>query len=213
MSVTRLYRNWIRVSVLVWLTLCLASRALGAASPPAPGLRGFSEGCDDSPLPCWNGIVPGKTTAEGTYQRLSELGYDIDDAIFGNTRQLQARLSDRDGCGQITANIDQRIGVLYELYVRACAIPPGAFLSTYGRPTVANLEHEPCSLRLLFMEGQMQVTVSETTRLHHPIIGFGLLSAETVEYDLNRDPVRLPWSGTLPIWKYKSRFASRFECT
>jgi hypothetical protein len=42
--------------------LSLTARAWGETQPPHPALRGFVEGCEGVPQPCWFGIVPGKTS-------------------------------------------------------------------------------------------------------------------------------------------------------
>jgi hypothetical protein len=47
--------------VAILLTVSLAAKAIGSLQPPNPALRGFVEGCEDKPQPCWYGIVPGQT--------------------------------------------------------------------------------------------------------------------------------------------------------
>ena len=54
--------------LLSCLSLSLVARALGTTQPPNPALRGFVEGCEGKPQPCWYGIVPGVTTAEQLVQ-------------------------------------------------------------------------------------------------------------------------------------------------
>jgi len=41
-------------------TLALTARAWSETQLPHPALRGFVEGCDGKPQPCWFGIVPGR---------------------------------------------------------------------------------------------------------------------------------------------------------
>lgn len=45
--------------------LALTARTWGETQPPHPALRGFVEGCEGKPQPCWYGIVPFQTTFEG----------------------------------------------------------------------------------------------------------------------------------------------------
>jgi hypothetical protein len=40
----------------------MAARALGGTQPTHPALRGFTEGCEGKPQPCWYGIVPDQNT-------------------------------------------------------------------------------------------------------------------------------------------------------
>jgi hypothetical protein len=208
------YRRLLWATTLLFFVCTLGTRALGTAFPLVdnPDLVGFFAGCDGQPQPCWYGIIPGKTTAEGTYNRLLRLGYEIDDAFFGNTRQITARLPDRADCGQITANIDQQIGVLYELYMHPCTLPLGEFLKAFGIPRVADVEFEPCRIRLLFVDGETQVSVDQTLQLTRYVNGFGLRSAETVQLDFNRHPTSLEWAGVLPLWRYKQHFLPAVAC-
>ena len=197
---------------VIFLALSLTARALAMTQPPNPALRGFTEGCEGKSQPCWYGLVPGKTTAESTYEHLSKLGYDIDASIFGNTRQLRAHFPDHDDCGQITANIDQRIGILYEFYVRPCELPLGEFLSRFGTPNVADMDYEACSIRLRFMEGHLQVTVANAVQPTHYVTDFSLLSDETVQLNLTRDPQRRQWEGLLSLRRYKTQFSQNAAC-
>jgi hypothetical protein len=51
---------------------------MGGTQPPNPALRGFVEGCEGKPQPCWYGIMPGVTTAEEAKNQLLGLGYVSD---------------------------------------------------------------------------------------------------------------------------------------
>ncbi len=73
---THLYLKSTTVFSLIFIILSLAARALGATQPPNPALRGFTEGCEDKPQPCWYGIVPGINTKEAK-NILVNLGYDL----------------------------------------------------------------------------------------------------------------------------------------
>lgn len=46
------------ITSLLTLT-SLTARALGSMQQPNPTLRGFTDGCEGKPQPCWYGIVPG----------------------------------------------------------------------------------------------------------------------------------------------------------
>jgi hypothetical protein len=52
-------------------------RALGTFQPPNPALRGFVEGCEGKPQPCWYGIVPGVTDEESARSNAKKAGYSI----------------------------------------------------------------------------------------------------------------------------------------
>lgn len=65
-----------------FLLLSLTARALGSTQPPNPALRGFSEGCEDKPQPCWYGIVLDVTDGETAY---GLLGLEYDPALKSNS--------------------------------------------------------------------------------------------------------------------------------
>src|SRR5689334_13677459 len=52
------------MSIGMFVALVLLMNTLGGTQPIHPALRGFIEGCEDIPQPCWYGIVPGVTTLE-----------------------------------------------------------------------------------------------------------------------------------------------------
>jgi hypothetical protein len=72
---TRLYLRLIIPFAIVCLIFTLTARAIGTTQPPNPALRGFVEGCENKPQPCWFGIMPGVTTVEKAQYRLLMLGY------------------------------------------------------------------------------------------------------------------------------------------
>jgi hypothetical protein len=60
-------RNPLKVALILvamLMTLSIGAKAVGALQPPNPALRGFVEGCEHKPQPCWYGIVPGITTVQ-----------------------------------------------------------------------------------------------------------------------------------------------------
>jgi hypothetical protein len=79
-------RSYLKLTIaipIICLVLTLTASALGTTQPPNPALRGFSEGCEDNPQPCWYGIVPGVTRREYVITQLAKnMGYDIDPAYL-----------------------------------------------------------------------------------------------------------------------------------
>lgn len=55
--------------------LAVSASAWGETQPPHPALRGFVEGCEGIPQPCWYGIVPGETLIREAVQMLKARGY------------------------------------------------------------------------------------------------------------------------------------------
>jgi hypothetical protein len=58
----RFYRNIGAAGMGVFVALILLMSAIGSTQPIHPALRGFIEGCEGIPQPCWYGIVPGYTS-------------------------------------------------------------------------------------------------------------------------------------------------------
>jgi hypothetical protein len=66
------------VSILcisMFTTGTMVAQILGHWQPPNPALRGFHDGCDDKPQPCWYGIIPGVTTLDELAHILNMKGY------------------------------------------------------------------------------------------------------------------------------------------
>ncbi len=61
---------------LLFTLVSITLIALGSTQPIHPALRGFVEGCEGIPQPCWYGIVPGVTMMEDARSILQNLGYE-----------------------------------------------------------------------------------------------------------------------------------------
>jgi hypothetical protein len=61
--------------------LILSANVLGSTQPIHPALRGFFEGCEGIPQPCWYGIVPGVMTYEEAGSVLVTRGFRRADAF------------------------------------------------------------------------------------------------------------------------------------
>jgi hypothetical protein len=74
-------RFLIKLALFITLALtasCLAARVLGSTQPLNPVLRGFTEGCEDIPQPCWYGIVLGRITVEEAATIVAHKGYTVE---------------------------------------------------------------------------------------------------------------------------------------
>jgi hypothetical protein len=59
----------------LFLAGSIAAKAIGSLQPPSPAMRGFIEGCEDKPQPCWYNIVPGISTVEQANKIINGLDY------------------------------------------------------------------------------------------------------------------------------------------
>src|SRR5689334_9061762 len=69
-----------------------AATALGTAQPLNPILRGFTEGCEDQPQPCWYGIVPGITDIKQAHDLLFKYQYPSECVYFGSDKDIVTNL-------------------------------------------------------------------------------------------------------------------------
>jgi hypothetical protein len=87
----KFYGLSIMLCVIGFSFISTAMIALGGTQPPHPALRGFIEGCEGVPQPCWYGIVPGVTTYQQADTLLRQAGFEVSGESFsGATFRCQA---------------------------------------------------------------------------------------------------------------------------
>lgn len=74
---TQIYLKLITPFLFILLVMAVIARVLGGTQPPNPALRGFVEGCEGKPQPCWYGIVPGMTDEESARSNAKKAGYSV----------------------------------------------------------------------------------------------------------------------------------------
>ncbi len=75
----RLYIRCGVILLLLFVLLAVTMSVLGSTQPIHPALRGFVEGCEGIPQPCWYGIVPGVTSRTSALETLRQVGYHVQD--------------------------------------------------------------------------------------------------------------------------------------
>jgi hypothetical protein len=80
----RFYLQWMPVLLVIFTAAALAARTVGGRLTDHPALRGFSEGCDGKPQPCWYGIVPGVTDTAAIDAVLAAQGFTIRQGARGD---------------------------------------------------------------------------------------------------------------------------------
>jgi hypothetical protein len=65
------------ILVALLMVVSMGAKVVGALQPPNPALRGFVEGCEGQPQPCWYGIVPGVTDEEAARSNAKNAGYSV----------------------------------------------------------------------------------------------------------------------------------------
>jgi hypothetical protein len=82
------------VIFILMFTLCgVALSAFGATQPINPALRGFVEGCEGIPQPCWYGIMPGVTTVQEADTTLQNRDFQRDPTLRYTTTYTSSRES------------------------------------------------------------------------------------------------------------------------
>jgi hypothetical protein len=72
----RFYLRLAIVMLPLFVLLTITMGALASTQPMHPALRGFVEGCEGIPQPCWYGIVPGVTTINEASIILENLNFN-----------------------------------------------------------------------------------------------------------------------------------------
>lgn len=189
----------VTLTILIF-ALALTARAWGETQPPHPALRGFVEGCEGIPQPCWYGIVPGETWLDDTIQVLIELGYtpggnsgSIDTYIFHSNWRQPGSVLVFARCTSVDCN-----DPTYNLYLYDWSnLPLGEALSQFGPPPLfyySGLNDELLS----YPDAHIEVTPLED-------LSNAFQSVEAIRVGRSQylnPPQSIPWRGFLPIHKY-----------
>ena len=125
---TKLILRW----VIILLALMGIAHLLGRLRPVNPALRGFIEGCEDKPQPCWYGLVPGVTTPAELEQIQAE-----------KLNQVISELS-TNNCVVPFSFFEN---VLYRIRIKPCNITIGDLIQILGTPQLFTYT---CSGRFLY---------------------------------------------------------------
>jgi hypothetical protein len=214
----RLYLKLILPIALIFLVLTLTASALGTTQPPNPALRGFTEGCEDKPQPCWYGIVLGETTLDAVHETLARVGYSITSEEFAccgmPIKYLQAESKGNRDCklsmDTFPINTDptdpnQRVHVIVGFELVDCkGLMLGDVFIVLPNPIVA-YSCSSVSGELTFRGGfwlnlNPPFSFTGITRVNDPIysISASLFSDNIKSRNLQIDPF---WYGFMPQWK------------
>jgi hypothetical protein len=132
-------RFWLQLSALLivlFTSLGFMLSALGSTQPIHPALRGFAEGCEGIPQPCWYGIVPGMTTLEAV-SILENLGYQLDTTYPGDARLDLTRYAIQSPCPIIFFLYYSQdfVRTLHVSWDQRCDIRTGDLILMWGMPS------------------------------------------------------------------------------
>jgi len=163
----RIYSKLAIPLLTIFIALSIAARALGSTQPPNPALRGFTEGCDGKPQPCWYGIGIARTNLSDAQKIMDKLGYiPINPPILSNDIVGY----ERDKCDQVIflvikgSNTDDRF--IYGQTITFCTTPKiGDLILALGQPQTSNVyayPNNPLQLAVFYDSHQFDITTTIT---------------------------------------------------
>ena len=177
---------------------CLAARAFGSTQALNPALRGFTEGCENQPQPCWYGIVPGITTMEELKKNLDAMGSNVhvltidDNLIISPISQ------------PCNAHIAHHSSLVRVIQIRDCdQLTLGGLVNVIDEPELIG-----STGGLFFMEGKLSATVQFKHTIGESCVSYtpySLLSDIEMYSPINK-PSNHFWKGFKPYWWYVSYF-------
>jgi hypothetical protein len=201
----RFYLKYIPLCITIFLLLAMAARALGGTQPPNDAFKGFVEGCEDKPQPCWYGVVPGTSR-----EKLREVFQRFDCHATSNYLDARRRnvvaVSCADGqwIPKIVYALDYSISkdnpTVAFLAITLRTGNVGDLAAIVGGPT--HLEVSDSHLWLSFADGVYRRIGSANKKLEW----FGLDSEVALIFLYapgQRDETDFsPWHGFAPGWRY-----------
>jgi hypothetical protein len=194
------------VLITLFLAISMVAKAIGSLQPINPALRGFIEGCEDKPQPCWYGIVPTVTTLEDAIRNLETANFTVlrqDDKFTGITFLQGTQETTNCSIENFQPATESVLTIRFN-----CPLRLGEFILFSGVPTVMTA----CGYTLIF-DNSIQLLVDEqyqsTQRALSPFTAIG---STLITLKSNNPPTK--WMGYAPLWKY-SRMDTYFDrrCT
>ncbi|MFN8372088.1 MAG: hypothetical protein U0694_04340 [Anaerolineae bacterium] len=190
--------RYARLSVLIMLTFAVCSfvlTALGSTQPIHPALRGFVEGCEGMPQPCWYGIVPGVTRGTDAIANLTQRGF----VKTSEYEEMFSRCSVYNGSVHVTlcvTNINEFVesDLVYRLSFGDFGARLEDILSAIGSPWRVFLS--PNGSASLIYSFRMEVN------LYAPSLALqNRISSIQLHMEDYGGP-EFTWRGILPFWRY-----------
>jgi hypothetical protein len=196
-----LYLKLIFPIIVSCLILSIAARTLGNTQESNPILRGFIEGCEEKPQPCWHGITPKITGVVEARHILADTGY----TEF--TSPLPTFPFAYEGPDNIEVYFDSTYGSTVDrldLLFRDTTLPIGDVMSILGKPQ---------RLMLADKRGKVAATYGDATNwlyIDFMDTGFNALepfqktrfSVELFWLERARPDDAFRWHGFAPLWRY-----------
>jgi hypothetical protein len=198
------------ILVAVLMVVSLGAKAIGALQPPNPALRGFVEGCEGQPQPCWYGIVPGVTTLEEA-NILNDLdctpGQGSMNARFGTYLRYSCNAQPPIYQIDIAYPFDMSGPTITSITVWTTDLYVGDFIKGAGLPQKIDID--------LFSYGGMHLLFGKDISIYvNEQMGAIKLRTKLINYTLGRVNTNYlsDWKGFVPYWRYCQLEMESHEC-
>jgi hypothetical protein len=203
---TRLHLKLTAPIVLLFLALSLVARAMGSTQPPNPALRGFIEGCEDKPQPCWYGIIIEKTPIDEAIKILESHGWAV--KKFGTETEIgfSTDLIEPFNCMVQTPYPTNRTNSIVErLWLNCDHITTGDALAVLGTPdTIGSCDYDysgDAPTIIYRQQIRLILRYSSPKNRFHWLSPFNEISIEmTRRYDSRENN---EWHGFVTGWRYQ----------
>jgi hypothetical protein len=182
--------------------LALTARAWGGTQPPNPALRGFIEGCEGVPGPCWFGITPQSErvmTLDVAHIRLAEQGYvQAGDAIIADDSVTAVQRYQQPGAASTcdaSLQFDLETQAIYQVKLACRGVQAGDWLAQWGMPDAVNADLAPA---FAYERLQALIRLDSLSSVH------AALRVATLPGRLRGDT--FPWAGMIPHWRQCQRW-------
>lgn len=199
----RIIYFYLRIIAALQMLFILGSFILmtfGSTQPINPTLRGFIEGCEGIPQPCWYGIVPGVTNETDATANLTARGFVVtrqfNDYIYGCSDyggEVSMTLCVTNINGNRESNLVARIsfgdsGLIVGEIFEVLGVPEGVFLGDTFTTTLIY-----SSKTVVYLEGDLKTFVTAA--------GYSRVSWMELQMTENTTP-QFEWMGFAPHWRY-----------
>jgi hypothetical protein len=188
------------ILIILFLAVSIVAKSFGGLQPPNPALRGFIEGCEDKPQPCWYGIVPGETTVEEAHI-LTELGCITNEASFDSRLGFYLRYvcSANSPVYQIDVGqpTDFSSTTITSVTVWITKVEVGDLVGYFGMPKQFDVDFFLYAGIVLLYGQNIYGYVDELTKNV-------TLKSEVSNYSIGTVNNNIPsvWRGFIPMWRY-----------
>jgi hypothetical protein len=193
--------------IILFLAIAIAAKTIGTLQPPNPALRGFIEGCEDQPQPCWYGIVPAVTSVEKAKQKLKEHGFSLVDQSSMHLEYSEPPSDCSIILGIQTADkVNIQTNITSISFYLCPNLYVGDMMGLYG-------DQERYQNGITFIDGSATGTTFDIIRLNSWIISpLEKLTVFILKSSYDFECPRYKWHGFVLKWRYRQLEPQFAQC-